>query len=170
MVENRGHALTKTSIIEVGLNDIDKVLESFAQSCFDAKENCTLNTPPKVPVLAESTKSTFKFTSPSTLLQAIDRTLDELYTTPLAVPGLPVPAFATPTTLRTYLFTHTYSINSWPELADRLSEVLYKGNWTELVAPTPNAEHKNQPDNSPFVTNVILVSASYFLPVGKQGN
>jgi hypothetical protein len=151
MVEDRGHALTKTSIIEVGLNDIDKVLESFAQSCLDAKE-------------------TFKFTSPSALLQGIDRTLDELYTTPLAVPGLPVPAFATPTTLRAYLFTHTYRINSWPELADRLSEVLYKGNWTGLVAPTPNAEHKNQPDNSPFVTNVILVSASYFLPVGKQGN
>jgi hypothetical protein len=144
-------------VLAVGLNDLDKVVQAFAQSCFDAKENCTLNTPRSM-----STTSTFKFSSPAALLSAVDATLDTLYMNPIPIKNLPSPgtAVVTPTTLRVAIFSHMYNIATWPDLAEILSEVLYSGNWTQAVALTRlsvNPALKDVPDDSHFVPDVISV-------------
>jgi hypothetical protein len=156
--------------LSVGMRDLDRVLKSFAQACFDAKENCTLNTPPKLRGSSASQVNLtskplfdFDFTSPSTLLHSIDRLLDALYVSPIPVHGLSIPALATPSTLRIFLWWHVFDIASWPDLADRLSEVLYLGDWTEMVRLTrkkvdPTAA--GMPDTSAYAGHVISVGSS----------
>jgi hypothetical protein len=144
-----------THSIAVGLEDLDDVLQAFAQTCYDAKENCTLNTP-------RSTAPKFKFTSPAALLSAIDDALDALYLSPIPVPGLPSPgtALATPSTLRNNIFGHMYSINAWPDLAEVLSVVLYEGDWTQAIARTQisvNPDLRNVPDDGQYAANIIQV-------------
>jgi hypothetical protein len=141
--------------VSVGLDDIDRTLQTFAESCFAAGKNCSLNT------LASNEVLDFK--SPAALLDAIDKSLDRLYASPVPVHDLPFPAVVTPTDLRTRLFRAMYKIQAWPELADHLGEA-FAGNWTKLVNATMTkveAQAASKPDTGGYSTNIILVC--YFL-------
>jgi hypothetical protein len=127
------------------------VLRSFASSCYDAKENCTLN--------ALKPNSVLNFTGPDALLSAIDHTLDSLYNSPVPIYDLDVPAVATSSSLRYLLFRGMYSIDSWPTLADHLAH-MFQGNYTGIVNATMNkvvANDATKPDDSIFSVHVVTV-------------
>jgi hypothetical protein len=135
-----------------GLDDIDAVLDSFATSCFNAGSNCTLN--------AFKPNDVLNFTSPKALLDAIDATLDSLYTSPVPIFDLPLPAVATAAYLRAQLFSSMYSMKSWPTLAEHLAAA-FTGNFTGLVNAStvqlkPESVHK--PDSSSNSVFAIFVS------------
>jgi hypothetical protein len=138
------------------MEDTQRTLETFAQSCLDAKENCTLNARPA------SSTTNFKFTSTTSLMSAIGKKLDEIYLTPIPVPGLPNPgtALVTPSTLRNLVFGLVWTIPTWPLLADQLSKILYEDKWSEAMALFQlNADPaaKDVPEWGRWATAVILV-------------
>jgi hypothetical protein len=142
-----------------GLDDLDLEIRTFAQTCLDAKENCTLNTPPA------GYKGKFKFTSADALLSAIDEALDAVYLSPIAVSSLPDPgtALAVPTVLRTLVFFHVFIISLWPSLSDQLSKILYQGNWADAIAfkrYSVNPSATNVSESGRFARGLILVCLS----------
>jgi hypothetical protein len=137
-----------------GLDDIEDVLSSFASSCFAAGDKCSLN--------SVRPTSVFNFTQPVALLQAIDTTLDALYSRPVPVFDLAVPTVAQAFNLRGLLFGHMYSIASWPALADHLAAA-FAGNFTGIVDVTMvkvNAQDATKPDSSGRARDVIFVRVS----------
>jgi hypothetical protein len=147
------------SVFQEGLDNVDDVLRSFASSCYDAKENCTLND--------LKPNSVLNFTGPNALLSAIDDTLDSLYSSPVPVYDLDVPAIATSSSLRSLMFRAMYSIDSWPSLADHLANV-FQGNYTGIVNATivkVIPEDVEKPDSSTLANNVITVRTLLFCDV-----
>lgn len=91
---------------KVHLQDADAVAKAFASACIAAGESCAL---------AKGNR----FTSPSTLLAAIDRLLDELYKRPIPALHLNIPTVITPSTIRSLFFRGLYSVSKWGVTAER---------------------------------------------------
>jgi hypothetical protein len=133
-----------------GLDDADNVLKLFTSSCVSAGRNCSLNTK-------------YKFETGEQLLAKIDQTLDSLYTQPVPIFDLEVPAVATAANLRALLFRSMYSMASWPGLSEDLAAA-FDGNFTGIVnrtQPRVSSEHVGKPDGSLFSTFAVTVSEEH---------
>jgi hypothetical protein len=142
------------------MEDTQRNFEMFAQSCLDAKENCTLNTRPV------TATTEFKFTSTAALMTAIGKKLDEVYLSPIPVSSLlnPGTALVTPSTLRNIVFGLAWTISTWPLLAAQLSKILYEDKWAEAVPIfqiSVNPAAKDVPEWGRYGMAVILVSYRY---------
>ena len=117
----------------------------FASTCLSAGANCSLNA--------------FNFSSADALLDAIDKTVDELYASPVPIDDLYQPAVAIASDLLASLGNAMYSIDRWPLLADGLA-LAFTGNFTPIVSitrPWLSKSNVDPPGNSPYALNVISV-------------
>ncbi|EPQ54760.1 hypothetical protein GLOTRDRAFT_130114 [Gloeophyllum trabeum ATCC 11539] len=124
-------------------DDMDHILQEFADSCASAGDACVLS----------------NLTS-SQILSLIDSTLDELYYSPPLATDLG-PGYGSVEVdagvLRFALFESMYLMLSWPTLAELLAET-FAGNYTSLVqaiVPAISPTYVTMRDDSSYATSMI---------------